>query len=256
MTKERPIIFSGPMVRAILEGRKTQTRRVVKPTAKGCRVGAYKTDMRIGVDPANLVNVDEENDPVDARPFRCPYGQPGDRLWVRETFSLENSSSVGWYDPPHSDGRPIRVLKDDENGRWWEQPHYRSTDTPPDICCENDQCRACREDGFGPHWIPSIHMPRWASRLTLEVTAVRVERLQEISADDATAEGIDQWSIPTGGGDFQDYQHNYLDPDRPFQSDEVASFRSLWNSINDKRGHGWDTNPWVWVVEFKKAEEI
>ena len=167
--RERPILFSAPMVRAILAGTKTQTRRVCKGQRELSNVHDFQID-------------------------RCPYGQLGDRLWVRETW-LRHSVNV-----------PNDYL-------------YRA-DHP--------------DDGtIGPAhggWKPSIHMPRWASRITLEITDVRVERLQDISARDAWAEGI------TPSPDVDPY-HEY---------------RDLWESIN---GPGsWDANPWVWAVSFKRID--
>jgi hypothetical protein len=166
--KERPILFSGPMVRAILEGRKTQTRRIVKPQPLCIASGEW------------IMNGSA-----------CKYGKPGDRLWVRET----------WWAP-----------RDDVRGEYKrEYIKYAAT-----------------LDGMGqPTWKPSIHMPRWASRINLEVVSVRVERLQNISEEDARAEGIWQPNWP-------------------------LSWRQLWESIN---GAGsWEANPWVWVVEFKRIE--
>jgi hypothetical protein len=195
--KTRPILFSGAMVRALLAGTKTQTRRVMKPQP---------------------VWVAEPNVPfatVDADPkgiIACPYGQPGDRLWVRENFSGPHCmdaahgcaavppgkwgvSSNIWY---WADGNP-------EFGDW----------TKPR---------------------PSIHMPRWASRITLEIVSVRVERLQDISEADALDEGVTYNDIPNNG----------LDPMRA-----RTWYRGLWESIN---GPGsWDANPFVWVVEFKRV---
>lgn len=236
---ERPILFSGPMVRAILEGRKTQTRRVVKPQpSNGLSIGCYSTDGRPDLSEWVLSGVD--GDPIDAPALRCPYGQPGDRLWVRETWRIgawreggrvaldyqasHEANRTPWLNPPCEEfdklvcqsaldcDAAVRIgggsVYESKDGGWrWERG-----DSP------------CR-------WRPSIHMPRWASRLTLEVTGVRVERVQEISEADAAAEGV-----------------------MPLQMDRgscIPSYEGLWDSINVKRGFGWDANPWVWVVEFK-----
>lgn len=195
--KERPIIFNGEMVRAILDGRKSQTRRVVK-----C---------------------------LDVPPvcWKCPYGVPGDRLWVRETFCIESSYEVGPYPPPFSDGRPLNKHNGWTCGEWWEQAHYKATDPTPEL-----------EIGTGDpgvKWTPSIHMPRWASRITLEIVNVRVERVQEIDEAGAILEGVDA----------EKYEKSYR-----------YAFSQLWDSINVKRGFGWDKNVWVWVIEFKRVEEI
>lgn len=170
--KERPIIFSGPMVRAILEGRKTQTRRVVKDDTMLAWLNCDNVVKPINDHVAHL---------------GCPYGQPGDRLWVRETFCPD-------YDPP--------IYKADE-----------------------DQAKIA--------WKPSIHMPRWASRITLEITAVRVERLQDISDADALAEGCEP---------FRENDMNAID-----------AYADLWADINGPEN--WEANPWVWVIEFKKVGE-
>lgn len=186
--KERPILFSAPMVRAILEGRKTQTRRVVKELPL------------LGV-PSAWCAAAKAQDPGwvhivgDYRRF-CPYGAPGDRLWVRET----------WCDTFAED--------DDSRGGY---------------------CYAATNKGPEPlRWRPSIYMPRRASRLTLEIEAVRVERLQEINADDAEKEGCGCGVNDETGG-------------------PVARFKTLWESIN---GPGsWNANHWVWVIQFKKIGE-
>jgi len=173
--RERPILFSGPMVRAILEGRKTQTRRLFNGRAKWHFIESHG-DLSI-----------------------CPYGHPGDRLWVREAHHVLRAGNV--------DGSGREIV-------------YRADD--PD---------------FPYGWTPSIHMPRWASRIDLEVTGVRAERLQEISDEDARAEGIVN---KHGGWNASEtvYGVNYTGP-----------FSHLWESIN---GPGsWDANPWVWVIEFQ-----
>lgn len=177
---ERPILFSGSMVRAILEGRKTNTRRVVKLNYAG-RIARSGKQWHVD-DPAAALG--------------CPYGQSGDLLWVRETWGL----------PWHHAQRPYFYRATDEDAVGWH----------PDF------------DG----WKPSIHMPRSASRISLEVAGVRVERVQDISAEDAWAEGI---------------------PHSP-DVNPLHEFEELWDSINAKRGFGWDANPLVWVVEFRKAE--
>ena len=193
--KERPILFSAPMVRAILEGRKTQTRRAVKlPYNKG----SLTRDVWTAFNPES----------ADDRDLMCltggPYGVVGDRLWVRETH--------GWNDPEFE--RPdIEDAMDrprSPEGRWcW----YRATDGEID----------------GP-WRPSIFMPRWASRITLEVTGVKVERLNEITTEDGRAEGQ---GIVWGGGCFH------------------RSFAGLWDAVY---GSGaWDANPWVWAISFKRV---
>lgn len=189
-TNERPILFSGAMVRAILDGKKTQTRRVVKPQP-----------------PADWVPSPWPYDGAAWSDRRCPYGAPGDRLWVRETWAPIS---------PDEERRPIRECR-------IEYRADTSAARPGGWDEDTDDPEAAR-------WRPSIHMPRWASRLTLEVTGVRVERVQDISEDDARAEGV----------------YPYADNPRRF-------FQELWNSINGARGYGWNSNPWVWVVEFRRV---
>lgn len=229
--KEHPILFSGEMIRAILDGRKTQTRRGIQ----------LSTDPS-SYDRAGLVNIGIPPD-VEQRwtlfhkePHgqqyslsRCRYGKPGDRLWVREGFyqygkwiknGRTKTGKQAWTFKPtkHADGEDVRL-----------------TDNPPEVVRPNKYRK--------PGWYkrPSIFMPRWASRILLELTDVRVERLQEISAEDCIAEGIeDVWSRK-----YPTWPKGAIEGCR-------GEFRDLWNSINAKRGLGWDVNPWVWVVEFKK----
>lgn len=201
--RDRPILFAGPMVRAILEGRKTMTRRVVKGAALDWLDSAGFTPQFVA-DPEN---------------YLCPYGQHGDRLWVRETFFEEiNPLTSQRYNPP--------------------KYQYRATCNDEVILDDGDGFATVNKDGtFASPWKPSIHMPRRASRITLEITAVRVERLQDIDDGDAQWEGCEP--------DDDALKRDIID--------FVPSFRRLWDSINLARGYGWDANPWVWVIEFKPA---
>jgi len=195
--KERPILFTGAMVRAILAGGKTQTRRVVdsgRLCKKQLAAGVITTDS------------DMENGWQRLVPF-CPYGLPGSTLWIKETWK-PTTAHVG---PPETF---VRYRADD--GR-------RSVD---------HTMGGSQSD----KWRPSIYMPRWASRITLKVLSVRVERVQEISQEDARAEGVTLPHIGTA---------------RELMSHRLA-FEALWDSINAKKPcRGWASNPWVWVVEFK-----
>jgi len=207
--KQRPIIFSAPMVRAILEGRKTMTRRTVRPAKcrdTGCELAPCEIAGEVnGYNPDYRYN---------------PYGKPGDRLWVRETF-------ITGYE-----------LDDDELRVGDERAWYRA-DGEIDSWLD--------EDGYmGDHkWRPSIFMPRKLSRITLEVTAVRIERLQDISEEDARAEGAKCACRASG--------REVLFPD---QSQHIGSwklhFQEIWESIH---GPGsWDANPWVWCVSFQRIK--
>lgn len=198
--KERPILFSAPMIRAVLAGTKTQTRRLVKPAPPpdlphsggtswlwSEKLGNFQPYGTVGHIPMPM-----------KMGIRCPFGVIGDRLWVRESFRM--SASGG-------------------------EVHY-----PASL---SDYDRAEK----GP-WKPSIHMPRAASRIDLDVTGVRVERLQDITPSDAIAEGI------FGDGRYA------TEPPLPYP---VATFKKLWDSINGGRG-SWASNPWVWAVSFRRVE--
>lgn len=211
--KERPILFNDEMVRAILYGRKTQTRRV----CQGQRELSCAADFQID---------------------RCPYGQPGDRLWVREAWCMGGTG----YDEPPNDGRPRHC----GGGR---RCFYRATE--PDVVHEDDASRS--------PWRPSIHMPRWMSRIGLDVVSVRVERVQEISHADCMAEGVRIYTFEATG----DHPRMYgfiTDADGPDEHGTAPhhtaqdAYAKLWDSINAKRGHSWESNPWVWVVEFLRVK--
>lgn len=235
--KERPILFSGEMVRAILEGRKTQTRREIKPQPKV--IHALHTNASITTE-----RIFRKGD----QRIHCPYGQPGDRLWVREAFTLESDEDAGNLAFKPVDGRPIKHVEgNDFYGSHNLIPHYKATDPEPSLCCESDTCRQCENNGEGPHWKPSIHMPRWASRLTLEITNVKVERLNDISEEDALAEGC--FKGPASGRVFNSFIEMRLSGDQWRNCRDW--FADLWESIN---GTGsWEKNPWVWVIEFKRV---
>lgn len=223
--KERPILFNGPMVRAILDGRKTQTRRLVKPQPFVRPWQAANGE----VDDAVFWRFGEEREDWPSA-ATCPYGAPGDRLWVREAWK---SSTYSCDDEPTSD--------DHECSEHCEQTLVYYAATPRvGLRAKPDGARMRYLDDSTPlsewyerGWRPSIHMPRWASRITLEVTDVRVERLRIISDADARAEGVDGHE-PCG--DF---------------GQAVSDFRKLWDSINGERAP-WSTNPWVWVVGFRR----
>jgi hypothetical protein len=225
--RERPILFSGPMVRAILEGRKTQTRRVVaKPEiAPSTTLVEWNTANKAFV-PWNWSSGGSyAGGSRTGKPFASPYGVGGDRLWVRESFA----------GPDH--------IGDGDQGVVGFGIEYKADGAfraHGDCGCDGP----CSGVLIAHPWKPSIHMPRWASRLALELTDVHVERLQAITNDDAVAEGIERW----GSGPLA------VQPEtRALCQSPRAAFGRLWDSLNAKRGYGWDVNPWVWVLAFRRV---
>ncbi|URI08938.1 hypothetical protein MW290_25555 [Aquincola tertiaricarbonis] len=211
--REGPILFSAPMVRALLAGTKTQTRRVVKqqPPADKQRSAWYEPGVMGWAPP--------EAPSQHWHRIRCPYGQPGDRLWVREAFA----GSIAY----ERHGYPLR--------EWGNKVWYVADGEP--------------RSGQWTRPRPSIHMPRSLSRITLEIAGVRVERLQDISEADAIAEGVNRFP-----GCRQDDDAAAFNRIGPVDNDSfpIARYAVLWESIN---GLGsWDANPWVWVVDFKRVQ--
>lgn len=218
---ERPILFSSPMVRAILEGRKGMTRRVVTPQPFLCPKWGLTWEPKGHA--SNKPSYCERN--VNWNPITeafkdfyrdkggSPYGQPGDRLWVKETWQHSTDTSSRACVRYRANGKALKAWATDNGDGDWEKVDGEVTSM------EN------------PIWKPSIFMPRWASRITLEIAAVRVERVQDITQEDAYTEGVS----PINTGDF------------------ITPFGELWDSINTKRGYGWDKNPWVWVISFKRV---
>ena len=234
--RERPMLFSGSMVQALLADEKTQTRRVACFASEAERIywvdaaatapaGEYSGWVREGAAPLRL-------------PLRCPYGVPGDRLWVRETLRLDVEHNIWRYD---ADGSFVEVVEA-QRAAMVAWAHHK----PGAVCV-------------------SIHMPRFASRITLELTDVRAQRVQDISEDDAAAEGIehqvwDQTVVyrnyarpPSEDAWFQDWSER-----EPWFSKQPAasSYMTLWNSINGHRpGCDWSANPWVWALTVKRVEQ-
>ena len=217
--KTYPIIFSAPMVRALLDGKKTQTRRVVKPQPE--IYSGYET-LGDFSDPGWVLEW-KEFDALTPKELahHCPYGKPGDLLWVRETWQLHSlATDLGKI-----------VYRASENSSHTE--FHRMVPV--------EKIGGIGAKPFQEGWRSSIHMPRWASRLTLEITGVRVERVHDISEDDAIAEGMMQfdsgrWWYDTTG---QNSLHRTA----------MSAYQELWRKLN---GCGsWDANPWVWVLEFR-----
>lgn len=214
--KERPILFSTDMIKAILDGKKTMTRRIVKPqpyqqgwagTIPLYQFGEYTHGHK-------LHGQFKQDEIFEV----CPYGLPDDRLWVRETWA-----AMALYDklPPINipEGTPI-----------W----YKDSDVDMPSGCGDDMGK----------WRPSIFIPRWASRITLEITEVRVERLQEIQPYDAEKEGFALAGLKQCCSACDTKDHSYYGGH--------IHFAEYWQKLNAKRGYSWESNPWVWVVSFKK----
>lgn len=229
--KERPILFSAPMVRAILDGRKTQTRRVIKPQPRHdlfevCNFHKSCVDRNGNLYPSikeyfGICDIDGDWS------VKCPFGTVGDRLWVRETAKAtateEGIDCIQYMADDH-----CRQIMVSEYGPWRKMRSY--------------SCGHARA-------VPSIHMPRWASRINLEVAGIRVERLNEISPKDAIAEGC-MPSSGSGLGTPENFREAARLVGGPYPR---GIFAMLWESIN---GPGsWAANPWVWVVEFRRVEQ-
>lgn len=227
---EKPILFSGEMIRAILSGKKTVTRRVVKPQPpEGFRQwgrcingNAAWTDHPLQGEKGNVINV------------KGLYGDEGDRLWVRETFKVYPTPGCSFGD--FMMGRKHTI-------------EYRADETKINLDGGSVNINGAHVDygsiasdynvEYYGVWRPSIFMPRWASRITLEVVSVKVERLQEITHSDAMSEGVDDTDRAAYGF--------------PVTSYAVGNFHLLWNKINEERGYSWESNPWIWRVEFKRV---
>ena len=227
--KERPILFKGAMVRAILSGHKTQTRRVVKPQPQisehGYLAGEWlgKPFLSCG-EPLLLPTLED-------MPLECPYGQVGDLLYVRETFCYV-----------HPDEWHGHVATCPSAEKWPGHPEdWEMGSRNFGIAFAADGDGESQLIGENVRWRPSIHMPKWASRLWLRVVDVQVERLQDISSEDALAEGIRPIA-----------DRKYTSGDDA--ADNSSRFQWLWNRINTERGYSWESNPFVWVVEFERVE--
>ncbi|RQZ18107.1 hypothetical protein DIE15_08210 [Burkholderia sp. Bp9031] len=221
--KEHPILFNGEMVRAVLDGRKTQTRRVFKvPAGLGWYVSGSARGEATGdlhdLAGSGWCSVDE---------LACPHGMPGDRLWVRETFFAYGRWETRYSEKKGRDKWHFVDLTAEMDRR------YQYEDPTPTV--------ARHRRSSTPAWWrrPSIFMPRAATRTLLDVTCARVERVQSITENDAEAEGTVAGAYEYDNGEGTESARE--------------SFQCLWDSINAANGHGWDANPWVWVLEFKRV---
>lgn len=227
---EHPILFSGPMVRAILDGRKTMTRRIVR-IPKHPVTGIHYSesgnceDGRPGWFASNVDSgYFEPAECWDESRISCPFGVKGDRLWVRETWG----DADGYYQDYENEVPFVTCYRADLSAL--------SHTVPPEPVPSWD---IKSWNWAKQKWKPSIHMPRWASRLLLEVTSVRVERLQDISEEDAAKEGVKPFVSAEDGDCWTDGTYR-------------TAFNYLWDKINRERA-AWDSNPWVWVVSFQRV---
>jgi len=233
--KERPIIMGPDSVRAVLADRKTQTRRVLRrehvdDVHAWCRCDADGSWIGWAGQRAELTDYDlfTQRAYPDGGGVRCPYGVVGDRLWVREAFKTsEYHCTEEQQDEAHECGEHCKQTY----VYYAATPRHGYRPVPDRAAITYLDESSPLTDWYTAGWKTPIFMPRWASRLTLEITDVRVQRLQDISDEDARAEGQ---GITWGGGCFH------------------RSFAGGWDSINKKRGHGWDTNPWTWAVSFRR----
>jgi len=217
--KERPIIFTGPSIPAILEDRKTQTRRVMDPQPEIPRWFEWRCEHGIWYpydDLGNWLPCYEQ--------WRCPYGVPGDRLWLKETHA------------------PARLYRRGERLVYGEPLLYKADD---DLLVLNQR--------YIGHWRSPRFMPRWASRITLELTDVRPQRVQDISPEDVLAEGIQRQTCDGAGQVWYGIGAS-VDPNLS-RVGPIRAFGCLWDSLNRKRGYLWTTNPWIWALTFRRLTD-
>ncbi|HCM5257093.1 TPA: morphogenetic protein [Klebsiella variicola subsp. variicola] len=243
---ERGMIFNGEMVRAILDGRKTQTRRIMKVQPESNQLGLLlitDSTRHSDIGKYHWAESNATGNHVRSKLFSCPFGAVGDRIWVRETFQ----------------GPLVHEELFEEYSAYpekFETPEYceyaADGGVRPEYCDLDDNLRH--------GWRPSIHMPRWASRILLEITNVRVERLDAISEEDALAEGMQGVICPCCKGDSE-YSTSQYDAETLAVIDEIpcracesnrSKFFTLWDSIYGYGQHCF--GEWVWVIEFKRVE--
>lgn len=227
--RELPILFSDLMILAILSGKKTQTRRVISPQPNNPSTFGTSPIWGRGIGRDGRFHLhaafSENGHRVD-RVVSCPFGAPGDRLWVREAWQPRGVCRGQW----------VSVLYR-ADGAMIDRPYFRTS--------------------MMPRWRPSIHMPRVASRITLEIMDIRVDRIQYITDEDAIAEGIEPphepypvFGVGGGSGLEQQAQHRWIA--RYGRAPVRTAFAKLWDTLNSGRGYSWESNPWVWALTFKK----
>ncbi len=244
-TTTHPILFTADMVRAILEGRKTQTRRIIKPQPRQDASGGWQ----YGKDYRNSCSAAASPATDVLFPYECPYGQPGHHLWVRETWL-----PAAW----DAQEGMVKFMYKDQTKSKWIQPYQDDPDGEKFDKLWLSICDELARKGIKPgkdgmynfqgieqplSWRPAIHMPRAASRIHLQITDIRAQRLHDITEADAIAEGIEENS-----GKYRHY--NCPSKFAPlFDCEPIESYRTLWEKINGP--HSWEQNPWVWAITFR-----
>ncbi|HBQ6504839.1 TPA: hypothetical protein L8N41_000939 [Klebsiella variicola subsp. variicola] len=244
--KERGMIFNAEMVRALLSGRKTQTRRIMKVQPESNQLGLLlitDSTKHSDIGKYHWAESNATGNHVRSKLFSCPFGAVGDRIWVRETWAIlgnEDGCCIDWEEKlckadERSAARIYRASCEQRPGNYglWSIPD--DADWKPHT----------KDYQYEGAWRPSIHMPRWASRILLEITDVRVERLNAISEEDARAEGI------IDGGCLNCGEPEPCGCANP-EPDATDAFAYLWQSIYGQES--WNANPWVWVIEFERVE--
>ncbi len=261
MCKERPILFNGPMVEAILSGRKTQTRRLLKPfqvpalneiDGKQFWYSIVQNDRRYGFGVEGQTEQECIDQLITMASAACQFGNVGDRLWVRETWAPVNSygaPAIAYRaDAEIRELMKVRSFLDDDGAFNYEDPRvkpYNFSAWASDLL-----------NGIEGQWKPSIHMPRFACRLMLNITNIRIERLNDISEADAQAEGVERVSVPDNipvedgyTKAIREMWKGYENKQRAYRDTAKDSFMSLWRDVYG--AESWDANPYVWVIEFE-----
>lgn len=252
---ERPILFSGPMVRALLAGTKTQTRRIctkARDVAGGWAASVHPDGSGLGWIawyPKPVSAEETRRLYPGEQGFRCPYGVLGHRLWVRETWASVEEDLVAY----RADGKTGAWMGNGEGGRMFIHHGWIRG-----VADREKRGHWVGLGKYGDRWRPSIFMPRWASRITLEVTKVRVQRLQDISEEDAVAEGVLCEDLPSDTDNFHPPgSYGYVTGFDPLPNGRIyptarEAYGDGWDHINGERAP-WRSNPWVWVVTFKRV---